>query len=212
MKTCNTCGEAKSLDEYHRNNRSPDGRLNNCKACCAEKSKRYRARPEVKARQAEYNRTWVEANREHVRARQAEYDKQYYQANRERKLAYGAEYRARPEVKEHISERMREYRARPEVKARSSDYMRTYQAENMHLWWESDYATRAKRAGFEPVVESFTKDELIARWGDSCFHCGGPFEELDHWPVPISRGGHHSLESTRPSCQQCNAKSWRPNG
>lgn len=209
MKTCTKCGESKPLDEYHRNKTMKDGRLNVCRTCSSAYKRSRNAMPEVKARNAETRRAWVEANREHVRARQAEYDKQHYQENRVRKLAYAADYRAQPEVKKRTSERMREYRARPEVKARSSEYMRTYQAENMHLWWEHDYAIRAKRFGFEVVMESFTKADLIARWGDACFHCGGPFEELDHWPVPICRGGHHSLESTRPSCQQCNAKSWR---
>lgn len=89
-------------------------------------------------------------------------------------------------------------------------YMDGYYAANPHIMWEGNYRGKAKRYGFEPVVESFTRDELITRWGSSCWHCKtGPFEELDHFPVPIVRGGHHTLEGTRPSCRDCNRASWR---
>lgn len=207
MKTCTKCGETKPLDEYYRNNGMRDGRLNTCKKCSAEYSRTRNTIPEVKARRAETTRVWREENREHVRARQAEYDKWHYQENRERKRDYWAEYYE--ENKVAILEQRAEYRSRPEVKARNSEYMRNYQAENMHLWWEYDYGIRAIKYGFDPVVESFTKEDLTARWGNECFHCKGEWAELDHWPIPIVRGGHHVIENCRPSCAPCNWKSWR---
>ena len=50
---------------------------------------------------------------------------------------------------------------------------------------------------------------LVARYGDACFHCGGDFEELDHFPIPVSQGGPHALDNCRPSCTPCNQRSWK---
>lgn len=91
-------------------------------------------------------------------------------------------------------------------RARAKDA--AYRAANPHVRWESLYRLRAQRYGLDPVIESFTIYELTARWGDACWHCGGPFEELDHWPLSVRDGGRHSLESCRPSCGTCNRQSW----
>lgn len=134
-----------------------------------------------------------------------------------------AEYNARPEVKAHRAEydavyapayyaanrgavlsRLAKYRARPEVKARMSEHSVQYFEVHPHARWESRYRQRAKGYGFAPVVESFTKDDLIERYGDSCWHCGGSFEELDHHPVAVAHGGQHTLENCKPSCARCN--------
>ena len=130
--------------------------------------------------------SYYRANRDHVLARRAE----YYAENRDKIRAYGAEYRAEN---------------RDKIRARDT----AYHAENPHTKWESDYRRRAKHFGFTPVIESFTKDELMARWGDKCFHCGGEWSEIDHYPTPVSRGGHHTLETVVPSCAPCNQRSWR---
>ena len=111
--------------------------------------------------------------------------REYYTANRETLLERRAEYYARPEIKARVAE---------------------YHAAHPHVSWVKGYQRRAKRYGFEPVVEPFTKDELVARWGDACAHCGGPFEQLDHFPVAVINGGTHTIENCRPSCAPCNAK------
>lgn len=78
-----------------------------------------------------------------------------------------------------------------------------YQA-TPNINWESTYRMRARKYGFEPVMKPFTRAELIARHGDACAHCGGPFEDLDHYPVPVALGGPHSLDNCVPSCIPCN--------
>jgi 5-methylcytosine-specific restriction endonuclease McrA len=72
-----------------------------------------------------------------------------------------------------------------------------------HLWWESEYRTRCKRYGLVPVVMSFTKSELIARWGNQCIDCGGAWGQLDH-RTPVAAGGRHDLDNCRPICESCN--------
>lgn len=129
--------------------------------------------------------------RPEVKARSAEWHAEYYADNRERLLA-----------------RVAEYQSRPEVKARLADYRST----KSHIFWESDYRARVEKYGYGhliPSMQSFTRDELIAKYGGECAHCGGPFEQLDHWPVPVTRGGVHSLDNCVPSCKACNQRSWR---
>lgn len=131
------------------------------------------------------------------KACRCDWQKVYYADNREHFTEYSSKRRAaNPEYSRNW------YAANP-------DYQREYAAANPHVRWEVNYRKRTKRYGFEPVVESFTKEQLIARWGSDCWHCGGPFEELDHYEVPVSMGGPHTLESCRPSCKPCNRYSWR---
>ena len=184
MKTCTKCGETKPLDEYHKQKSARDGRQARCKAC-------------VKA----YAADWYARNRDEVLAYQAS----YYQANRDAIRVYKAEYHSRPEVKAHRTRYMAEYHSRPEVKARTAEYRQT----KPHIYWEHHYRERAMSYGYTPRVSSFTREELIKTHGPTCVHCGGPFESLDHFPQPISRGGAHSLENCRPSCMNCQQYSWR---
>ncbi len=47
MKTCTKCNEQKSIEEFHRDRRKPDGHLAQCKPCRAETNKRWwKANPE----------------------------------------------------------------------------------------------------------------------------------------------------------------------
>ena len=172
-KTCTKCGESKPLDEYHKQKSARDGRQARCKECAIrgvaewytanrdralEKMAEYRARPEVKARRAEYH---------------AEHWAEYYGRNRDKRIAQSTEYHE----------------------------------ANPHVRWVADYRIRAKRYGFAPVVETFTKDELIERHCDKCYLCGGDWDQLEH-VKPVSRGGAHSLENCRPACEPCNRRAW----
>lgn len=198
MKTCTKCGIERPLDAYGRDRQKSDGLTSHCKACKRAAKAKYYAenRETVLVNAAEYR------SRPDVKARLAEYQAKHYVENRDRIRARTAEYQARPEVKARRADRGAEYRSRPEVK----EHLARYRAENPHIRWESMYRVRAKRFGFAPVIESFTLAELIAKHGDRCFHCGGPFEELDHAIVPVAHGGEHSLANCRPSCVACNRK------
>lgn len=78
-----------------------------------------------------------------------------------------------------------------------------YNKDNPHQVWVQAYRVRAKKYGFEPVIGDFTKQDVIDRYGDRC-RCGGPFEELDHYPIPVCDGGPHTIDNVRPSCRRCN--------
>lgn len=106
------------------------------------------------------------------------------------------------------SAHMAEYYARPDVRAQRAEYKAEYYADRKtstpQLYWETGYTERSKGYGFTPIVESFTRDELIERYGDECWHCKGEWSEIDHHPLPVAHGGPHTLENTKPSCTPCN--------
>lgn len=177
-------------------------------------------RDRILEKQAKY----YAANRDKILEQQAEYLARPEVAAA--RAEYRADYHSRPEVKtrreerywekrDEILEKKAAHRSRPEVKARAAEYYRKwaaanrehiseYRTTNAHIYWEDRYRRRAQKFGFEPVIESFTRAELVERWGDACVHCGGPFDELDHALVPVARGGSHTLENCRPSCARCN--------
>lgn len=134
--------------------------------------------------------------------------------------AYDAERNSQPELKARRAEYAKEWRSRPWVKEHRAEYQSGYFATNAerlaaynkayftinpHVYWESCYRARAKQFGFAVRLEHFTKADLIERYGDKCFHCSGPFEQLDHYPLPVALGGSHDLENCKPSCARCNA-------
>lgn len=186
MKTCSKCGAEKPLDEYHRDKNRKNGRESRCKPC----KRTYRAEHYARNREAEL-----------------EHRADYYQQNQEAIRVYKAEYRQAN--RKAILARQAEYRARPEVKASTSAYGAKYRAANPHVGWERRARQRAHRHGHSITVESFTREDLTEMYGNACWHCGGEFEELDHYPTPISRGGHHVIENCKPSCTPCNQKSWK---
>lgn len=126
--------------------------------------------------------------------------REYNAANRDTISAWQREYRLSNQGK--LNAQSREYYA--DNSGTIITQNRDYRAANPHVTWESCYRRRVVKLGLLPVVESFTRDDLVARYGDACSHCGGPFDELDHYPVPLALGGAHSLDNCRPSCVPCN--------
>lgn len=181
MKTCRNCKSSKPLDDFNSDSTGKFGRKGTCREC-ESAIRRQRTAERVAARE-ELARLHYEANKEAIDAENAtpEADR------RRREREYQREY----------------YKA-------NLEHIRRRRERNLHVQWRGAYVKRAKRYGIDPVVQNFTKAQLIARWGDKCFHCCGPFEELDHWPVAVALGGEHSLENCRPSCYTCNREQTGP--
>lgn len=135
-----------------------------------------------------YQVAYREANRARLRAKNAQW--------RADNPEYGAAYYA-----ENKGLRTRYRRDNPEVNRRAQD---KYDRANPHQRWKRHYQESALRYGLTPVVENFTKVDVIEQYGDACAYCeDGLFEELDHY-VPIKAGGPHTLANVRPSCTACN--------
>ena len=179
-KECPGCGKVLPAAEFYPSSRNRSGLTSRCRAC----------------------------------------HKAYADENRERKAAREREYRSRPEVLERRKKQQAEYHARPEVAERrratqkkrydeNSERIiartRAYAEANPHVNWESDYRLRCEGYGLEPTVVSFTREELVAYWGNGerCLYCDGPFEQIDHH-VPVAAGGAHAIENVIPCCAPCN--------
>lgn len=114
---------------------------------------------------------------------------------------YSADWHARNREKER--DRCRQWRSR------NHDHVLAVAAKRRvshpHEKWESNYRIRMRKHGHKPVVASFTKEQLVERYGAECVYCGGNFESIDH-VTPLSKGGHHTIENVRPSCIPCNRR------
>lgn len=123
------------------------------------------------------------ANRTGIAAYRAAYD----EANREKVAAYSAAYRKAN---------------RDKVAHKDA----VYHKANPHTGWAARYRHRCREFGLIPVVEPFTRDDVVSRYGDTCYYCAdGPFEHLDHH-VPVAAGGAHTIENVRPACAPCNLR------
>lgn len=95
---------------------------------------------------------------------------------------------------------------REQRKTQVADYKR----QHPEARWKSTYAQRMRAFGFDPIYEGeITRGLVIEAYGDRCFHCGGEFEELDHYPIPVYKAGPHSIHNVRPACLPCNRASHR---
>ena len=113
IRFCNTCGEGKSLLEYHKSKKHKLGRNYMCRCCLNSKNREYiNNNPEVKARKNELQRE----RRKNPKVKE------------KRKVA-GKKYRE--ENKERILKRHREYRKNNPDKIKESQ--RKYNAKNPHV-------------------------------------------------------------------------------
>lgn len=209
-KQCNICGNIKPLASFPKDKRLKDGRRSQCSDCTRVRKAKHRE--ENRDRLTGESRTYYQENRAAVLSQKAEYrqanreslnqaSRDYYAQNRPRILDQKQQYRA--ENAEEIAATEAEWYEANRDKV--SEKNARYRANRPDVFWRSDYRRRMKRFGHDvTVVETFTKVAVVATYGDACWHCGGSFEELDHFPIPVSQGGPHSLDNVRPSCITCN--------
>lgn len=183
-KACTRCLVVKPLESFGNRKVARDGRHSQCLECSREANAEYRKKN--RRREAERKAAYIAANPEKVR----DYARSRYAANKDEFARKFKEWR----------EGNADYR---------SEYTRQWRADNPGRVWENSFYERCKLKGIEPVVKPFTKEQLVERYGNKCYHCGGEFEQLDHFPVSLAKGGEHSIENTRPSCSECNKRSWR---
>ena len=188
MKTCTKCGVEKSLDDFHNSKSSSTGKVSQCKECVCERSRKWNA--ENKERKSETGRKWREKNLEKDRASSAQWRKDNPERFKEGKR------KAYEKNKEHYIKKNMEWVEANPLKVRE-------------IKWKCSYLSRMRKNNLLAVLgvgdEEVTVVGLLDRWGEYCFHCGGPFECLDHFPIPVKLGGEHSLSNVRPSCMSCNA-------
>jgi 5-methylcytosine-specific restriction endonuclease McrA len=158
---------------------------------------------------AEYQRAWRQANRERVNA----YQRAWNAANPEKVKAKDRKsYYANVEARREKTRRWRE--ANPDKNAAYQERYKERRAEierarrQANPGMEAEYKRRRRalmkssQAGLYGVPLIAAK---MAYWGNRCWMCGGPFENVDH-VKPVAKGGAHLLANLRPSCADCNSK------
>lgn len=135
----------------------------------------------------------------------AEYDRKRYAEHGDEIRAGVRTYKA--ENREKVLGAKRAYYAEhaEEEKARVRRWEQDNPERAEALAWWSSYRTRSGKYGHTPTGGQFTREDVIARWGDGCWHCpDGEFEELDHFPISVADGGSHTLDNVRPACRHSN--------
>lgn len=71
--------------------------------------------------------------------------------------------------------------------------------------WVNRYRSRARAFGFDPVVRSFSREDMLTYWnnGPFCIYCDAAWSEIEHL-IPVGMGGIHAVENVAPSCLPCN--------
>jgi 5-methylcytosine-specific restriction endonuclease McrA len=132
-------------------------------------------------RQRSYAREWQRRNPEKAREAARRWNKSHPEQRRQAKRAYYARHR-----EEHRTVMAAYLKAHPEVaRAKSNAY----------------------RARVRSAAGRFTSVEwrtLVEHYRGKCAYCGavGPLE-VDH-RIPLSRGGHNSIDNVLPACRSCN--------
>lgn len=221
MKFCSGCSKEKPLEEFHKNKNSKDGVGSMCKECARAKSRAWNAKN--RERKKESGKKWHRENREKANQASAQWRQNNPERSREGKHRCYEENKPHYAAKslewvENNKERAREYKSEWHLKNREktiarSTARRTDSTKDLKTSsWATSYRQRCLFYGYEPKIaeddERVTLWSLLDRWGDVCFHCGGPFECIDHFPMPVVAGGEHSLANTRPSCNRCNSEEY----
>lgn len=192
VKACTKCGITKPLDQFHRENRTKDGRRANCKQCVSALGKQYR-----------------EQNHEHIIERQ----RQWREQNRDYAIKYNREYQDKnpdywPEHRKKNKQRRNEYSKQYFVANRD----RLLEARRVHRKQKpemNNLAIRRRRARKHGAVQQrWVVDSTLGAPG-LCWWCGNHLDpertHIDH-VMPISLGGPAKPSNEVLACQLCNQR------
>ncbi len=130
MKTCNVCGQKKSIKDFRSrvmNNKTYV--KGQCRCCELLRKKEYRKDPKVKEREKYILKQWKEKNKEHVKEYNRKAAKEYYNKHEKRReymKRYGKKYKLTEKYKEQQRKYGIEYRKRDKVKTKHRKYMNKY--------------------------------------------------------------------------------------
>lgn len=178
-RICEADGCSVDISEKHPNARS-------CSRLCAGRVQTAKFRAANPDYRRQYNRMLYEKDPTAIKARVAKWQKD----NPERHKA---------NMRRAYSNNPRPYT--PKRGAITTAWKRAHPLEVIAI----ESRRRAQKLG--SAVAPVTANQIAARmayWGDKCWMCRGPFEQVDH-VKPLSKGGMHSLSNFRPACSSCNA-------
>jgi hypothetical protein len=192
FKHCPTCGEAKPVDDFHRNKATPDGRATQCKRCKIEYQGQYGSRPVVRERVNEQRHASPE-----MRAKLHEQYRASYQRHKEEISAYrkspaGKASRVRYEASAKCTEWRERYYRSEEFKR-----MRRLLIEKDPRKFKARWAVNnAVRDGKLPSVKT-----LFCGCGCRAAHYHHHLGyEIEHWldVIPLCRSCHNAAHAGHP--------------
>ena len=144
-KRCTKCGSEKALSEFAKNTASKDGLRTDCRACKAERMRRWYANPENRAKIAEAQRRWRQSPEN--RAKEAEGVRRYRQTPEGRAKVAEARrhWRRTPEGRAKQAEAHRRWRQTPEGRAKATEVARRYRQTLEGKTKKAEYMRRRHR-------------------------------------------------------------------
>ncbi len=181
-KICTRCSTWRPVTRFPKRAAMNDGYDSHCKECHNLGS-----------------RQWRKDNPDRV----AELNDEYYAANHEERKAYHRAYRQKH--LEHLRALNRKFYRD------NSEYARIYAREwgyrNPDKLRARDNARRAFKKGNGGTFTAEEWQEQKKYYKHTCLRCGRQEPEIsltvDH-VIPLSKGGHNSIENIQPLCLSCN--------
>lgn len=180
MKKCGKCKLEKDEIEFNNNKSKKDSLATECKLCKRQQDARYREVSLLK--NPEYNKIYQIQYRKENAAQIDAKKKIYIKNNKTAHLK-----------RQHNWYEKNKYDIKNRISLYKKEHPEQYQMYNNRR------IARKKTS----IIEIFTHQDIINRYGNKCFYCDGLFIHIDHY-MPLSRGGTHTLENVRPSCEHCN--------
>ena len=176
-KRCPDCEQIKSVDEFHNNKASIDGKAAYCKVCLLARGAAYRM-----------------ANPDKVKATNAASKKKHYSKAKATRRKYEDANR------DLVNARKRDWNRRNKDIVHQMN-QRSY-AKNPALFINNAMKRYAKFKGVEQRL--VTKRDIARLQQMPCIYCQSKERiEIDHIQ-PIERNGRHSIGNLAPACLTCN--------
>jgi len=208
-KRCTKCGVVKYFGEFHKHSSCAGGVDSKCKACRAERGRKYYE--ENKEKVLERGRKYYEENKEKVAEavrkyrkknpeKVAESNRKYYEENKEKVAELKRKWSKKNPEKVAESHR----RWREKNLERLAEYLLKWGAANPEKSAERGRRRRARKAN---ANGTHTAEQVKARfdyYGNKCIYCGSEEDlQIEH-RIPLARGGSDWPANLAPACGPCN--------
>ena len=227
MKHCSKCFEVLPMNKnyFGIGKKNKDGFQYSCKRCSRDENKKHykenKEKYKVRIKAYEMNNKEVVAKRRSA----------YYQKNKVRHRKLMAEWLDKNE--ESYKEYRKEYgiKNKDKINSRSRDYYkenrttinkkqrlyyeknkikvlartRIYKEENPDLVtsWSQKYRARKKMLDSNFTVDQWQK--CLTHFNHQCAYCGSTENLEQEHVIPVSKGGHYTVDNIIPACRSCNA-------
>lgn len=158
------------------------------------------------------DKDYRELNKERIKTYQKAYKKKYYQENKEKISRYNKFYKAknkekveelRKKNKEKYNARHREYLKENEAILKVK--RREYRKKNMDKHRLNEQVRSARK---RTLKSTFTIDQwhkCLSLFNHQCAYCDCTEKLEQEHVIPVSKGGHYTVDNIIPACRSCNA-------